>query len=106
MHTMRTGQISNVAPLDAGAIRPTVSIALAWCCPGRASSAGPRELAAYFNCVEIEENVVSSLLPARPPRYATMAHRLCYTRIHHQPEAQHPKSSAIHKLAGRLPHLL
>jgi hypothetical protein len=24
---------------------------------------------------------------------------------HHQPEAQHPKSSAIHKLAGRLPHL-
>ncbi len=27
-------------------------------------------------------------------------------RIHHQPEAQHPKSSAIHKLAGRLPHLL
>jgi hypothetical protein len=23
-----------------------------------------------------------------------------------QPEAQHPKSSAIHKLAGRLPHLL
>jgi hypothetical protein len=31
-----------------------------------------------------------------------------YTRtsFHHQPEAQHPKSSAIHKLAGRLPHLL
>src|SRR5262249_28065063 len=26
-------------------------------------------------------------------------------RFHHQPEAQHPKSSAIHKLAGRLPHL-
>jgi hypothetical protein len=26
--------------------------------------------------------------------------------FHHQPEAQHPKSSAIHKLAGRLPHLL
>jgi transposase InsO family protein len=25
--------------------------------------------------------------------------------FHHQPEAQHPKSSAIHKLAGRLPHL-
>src|SRR5437867_710494 len=24
----------------------------------------------------------------------------------HQPEAQHPNSSAIHKLAGRLPHLL
>ncbi len=23
-----------------------------------------------------------------------------------QPEAQHPKSSAIYKLAGRLPHLL
>jgi hypothetical protein len=27
------------------------------------------------------------------------------TSFHHQPEAQHPKSSAIHKLAGRLPHL-
>jgi hypothetical protein len=25
--------------------------------------------------------------------------------LNHQPEAQHPKSSAIHKLAGRLPHL-
>ena len=25
--------------------------------------------------------------------------------VYHQPEAQHPKSSAIHKLAGRLPHL-
>jgi hypothetical protein len=28
------------------------------------------------------------------------------TSFHHQPEAQHPKSLAIHKLAGRLPHLL
>ena len=30
-----------------------------------------------------------------------------YTRtsLNHQPEAQHPKSSASHKLAGRLPHL-
>jgi hypothetical protein len=28
------------------------------------------------------------------------------TLFHHQPEAQHPKSSAIHKIAGRLPHLL
>jgi hypothetical protein len=30
-----------------------------------------------------------------------------YTRtsFHHQPEAQHPKSSAIHKLVGRLSHL-
>jgi len=28
------------------------------------------------------------------------------TSFHHQPEAQHPKSSAIHRLAGRLPHLL
>ena len=27
------------------------------------------------------------------------------TSFHHQPEAQHPKSSAIHKLVGRLPHL-
>jgi hypothetical protein len=27
------------------------------------------------------------------------------TSFHHQPEAQHPKSSAIHKYAGRLPHL-
>jgi hypothetical protein len=27
------------------------------------------------------------------------------TSFHHQPEAQHPKSSAIHKLAGRLPNL-
>jgi hypothetical protein len=27
------------------------------------------------------------------------------TSFAHQPEAQHPKSSAIHKLAGRLPHL-
>jgi hypothetical protein len=27
------------------------------------------------------------------------------TSFHHQPEAQHPKSPAIHKLAGRLPHL-
>jgi hypothetical protein len=27
------------------------------------------------------------------------------TSFHHQPEAQHPKSSAIHKIAGRLPHL-
>jgi hypothetical protein len=27
------------------------------------------------------------------------------TSFHHQPEAQHPNSSAIHKLAGRLPHL-
>ena len=26
-------------------------------------------------------------------------------RFQHQPEAQHPKSPAIHKLAGRLPHL-
>ncbi|HKD75112.1 MAG TPA: hypothetical protein VKB76_06430, partial [Ktedonobacterales bacterium] len=25
--------------------------------------------------------------------------------VSHQPEAQHPKSSAIHKYAGRLPHL-
>jgi hypothetical protein len=29
-----------------------------------------------------------------------------WTSFHHQPEAQHPKSSAFHKLAGRLPHLL
>src|SRR3974390_2314680 len=28
------------------------------------------------------------------------------TSFHHQPEAQHPNSSAIHKNAGRLPHLL
>ena len=28
------------------------------------------------------------------------------TSFHHQPEAQHPKSSAIHNNAGRLPHLL
>jgi hypothetical protein len=28
------------------------------------------------------------------------------TSLNHQPEAQHPKSSAIHKNAGRLPHLL
>ncbi len=28
------------------------------------------------------------------------------TSFHHQPEAQHPKSLAIHKSAGRLPHLL
>src|SRR5262249_52167398 len=28
------------------------------------------------------------------------------TSFHHQPEAQHPNSSAIHKLVGRLPHLL
>src|SRR5215471_14995277 len=27
------------------------------------------------------------------------------TSFHHQPEAQHPNSSAIHKLASRLPHL-
>jgi len=27
------------------------------------------------------------------------------TSFHHQPEAQHPKSSVIHKSAGRLPHL-
>jgi hypothetical protein len=27
------------------------------------------------------------------------------TSLNHQPEAQHPKSPAIHKLAGRLPHL-
>ena len=27
------------------------------------------------------------------------------TSFHHQPEAQHPNSSAIHKIAGRLPHL-
>jgi len=27
------------------------------------------------------------------------------TSFHHRPEAQHPNSSAIHKLAGRLPHL-
>jgi hypothetical protein len=27
------------------------------------------------------------------------------TSFHHQPEAQHPKSSAIHNYAGRLPHL-
>jgi hypothetical protein len=27
------------------------------------------------------------------------------TSFHHQPQAQHPKSSAIHKNAGRLPHL-
>ena len=27
------------------------------------------------------------------------------TSFHHQPEAQHPFSSAIHKRAGRLPHL-
>ena len=27
------------------------------------------------------------------------------TSFHHQPEAQHPKSPAIHKPAGRLPHL-
>ena len=28
------------------------------------------------------------------------------TSFHHQPEAQHPKSSAINKPAGRLPHLV
>ena len=28
------------------------------------------------------------------------------TSFHYQPEAQHPKFSAIHKIAGRLPHLL
>jgi hypothetical protein len=28
------------------------------------------------------------------------------TPFHHQPEAQHLKSLAIHKNAGRLPHLL
>src|SRR5262249_7471720 len=28
------------------------------------------------------------------------------TSFHHQPEAQHPISSAIHKLIGRLPHLV
>jgi hypothetical protein len=28
------------------------------------------------------------------------------TSFHHQPEAQHPKSSAIHKNVGRLPQLL
>src|SRR3974390_2533008 len=28
------------------------------------------------------------------------------TSFHHQPEAQHPISSSIHKNAGRLPHLL
>ena len=28
------------------------------------------------------------------------------TSFHHQSEAQHPKSSAIHKHAGRLPHLM
>ena len=28
------------------------------------------------------------------------------TSFHHRPEAQHPNSSAIHKLAGRLPHPL
>jgi hypothetical protein len=28
------------------------------------------------------------------------------TSFHHQSEAQHPKSSAIHKYAGRLPHLM
>ena len=28
------------------------------------------------------------------------------TSFHHQPEAQHPNSSAIHKLVGRLTHLL
>ncbi len=28
------------------------------------------------------------------------------TSFHHQPEAQHPKSSAINNNAGRLPHLL
>jgi len=27
------------------------------------------------------------------------------TSFHHQPEAQHPKSSAIHNYVGRLPHL-
>src|SRR6516165_1878222 len=27
------------------------------------------------------------------------------TSFHHQPEAQHPKSSAIHKLPAELPHL-
>jgi len=28
------------------------------------------------------------------------------TSFHHQPEAQHQNSSAIHKLEGRLPHLI
>src|SRR5262249_56980639 len=32
--------------------------------------------------------------------------RTTVTPFHHQPEAQHPKSSAIHNNAGRLPHLL
>src|SRR3974390_1205137 len=32
--------------------------------------------------------------------------RTSVTSFHHQPEAQHPKSSAIHNIAGRLPHLL
>src|SRR6516162_6093529 len=32
--------------------------------------------------------------------------RTTVTPFHHQPEAQHLKSLAIHKNAGRLPHLL
>jgi len=32
--------------------------------------------------------------------------RTTVTPFHHQPEAQHPKFLAIHKNAGRLPHLL
>src|SRR3974390_988610 len=32
--------------------------------------------------------------------------RTSVTSFHHQPEAQHPKSSAIHNIAGRLSHLL
>src|SRR6516164_408354 len=31
--------------------------------------------------------------------------RTTVTPFHHQPEAQHPKFLAIHKNAGRLPHL-
>src|SRR6516225_1965083 len=31
---------------------------------------------------------------------------LLRTSFHHQPEAQHPKSSAIHNNASRLPHLI
>src|ERR1700691_3894972 len=55
----------------------------------------------------------SSAPPAEPPVHSppSLPERTCQyhprsrTSLNHQPEARHPKSSAIHKLAGRLPYL-
>src|SRR5262249_10292236 len=73
-------------------------------------------LAANAQPIPVANDVLTLPIRCRDIQSSKMVHaallllmlgaRTTVTPFHHQPEAQHPKSSAIHKNAGRLPHLL